>query len=505
LEEKSIKTLIVFESLQVGPVHIKYNSIRAPYTITHKDKRQSSSTLIYTFEENVFSPGDAFGQNLASVILAQLALNYGLFCEKIIFDGLFDVADQRFLIDMMENTSREIYIKKILGDNPFLTDMAKGIMPEKRKAYTAASVIFINTLYSSSVIRRKTLESDPNRHVILSSGGKDSLLTYGIIKEINKDPHPVFINESGRHWFTALNTYRYFQKIEKNTCRVWCNSDRIFSWMNTQMPFIRQDFRNIRADDYPIRLWTVAIFLFGAVPLAIKRHAGRLIIGDEYDSTQKNTFRGIPHYNGYYDQSRYFDNTMSRYFHNKGWNISQFSVIRPLSELLIMKILVKRYPELQQHQISCHAAHQKDGRFYPCGYCEKCRRIVGMMKALDENPEHCGYTEEQISHCLQSLANASIHQIGQDAAHLYYLLMERGLLQKNKMTYKMAKPHYNTVKLRFDDFRSAVNDIPEDLRKPLYSIFLNYAESAVVKRGKDWEPVDILNSELIKTPFPFKD
>ena len=208
---------------------------------------------------------------------------------------------------------------------------------------------------------------------------------------LGKDVHPIFINESGRHWFTALNAYRYLKERDPNTGRVWCNSDRIFNWMLRNMPFIRSGFNTIRADDYPVRLWTVAVFIFGVLPLLKKRGIGRLIIGNEFDTTRKLNFEGITHYDGLYDQSRYFDNALSRYFMKKGWNISQFSVLRSLSELLILKILVKRFPDLQRQQVSCHAAHEKDGRIYPCGNCEKCRRIIGMLKALDENPERCGY------------------------------------------------------------------------------------------------------------------
>ena len=58
------------------------------------------------------------------------------------------------------------------------------------------------------------------------------------------------------------------------------------------------------------------------------------------------------------DQSRWFDNAMTRYFARKEWGVAQFSILRPLSELLILRILVERYPNLQQHQMSCHAAHR---------------------------------------------------------------------------------------------------------------------------------------------------
>ena len=109
---------------------------------------------------------------------------------------------------------------------------------------------------------------DPNHYLVLSSGGKDSLLTYGLLRELRQDPHPVFINESGRHWYTAINAYRYLQQHDAHAARVWCNCDRVFAWMLRQLCFIRPNFANLRADYYPIRLWTVAVFLFGALPLA---------------------------------------------------------------------------------------------------------------------------------------------------------------------------------------------------------------------------------------------
>ncbi|MEZ4934216.1 MAG: hypothetical protein R2788_19095 [Saprospiraceae bacterium] len=55
--------------------------------------------------------------------------------------------------------------------------------------------------------------------------------------------------------------------------------------MLRHLPFIRPDFANVRADDYPCPALTVAVFLFGVLPLMKKRNLGRLVIGDEYDST----------------------------------------------------------------------------------------------------------------------------------------------------------------------------------------------------------------------------
>ena len=360
--------LQVFDRLEVGPVRLEKRRVTAPYRLVWEGKEEAID-LIYRFEEDMFNPSDAASQNLASLMAAQVALNYGLFCKSLVFWGLYDETDQKFLQDAAENTAREIYVKKFLEPNPFLTGNAVNLPVVKKKRYLDAELVFPDQKRSKAPWYLHAMDKD--RVAVLSSGGKDSLLTFGLMHEIGKDVHPVFVNESGRHWFTALNAYRYFNKHIANTSRVWVNSDRVFAWMLRRMPFIRQDFANIRSDEYPIRLWTVAVFLFGVLPVAHKRGISRILIGDEYDTTRRLYYQGIPHYDGLYDQSRFFDNALSRYYLRKGWSMSQFSVLRPLSELLIEKMLVERYPHLQEHQVSCHAAHKREERIHPCGNCEK--------------------------------------------------------------------------------------------------------------------------------------
>ncbi|NIR50359.1 creatininase family protein, partial [candidate division KSB1 bacterium] len=130
-----------------------------------------------------------------------------------------------------------------------------------------------------------------------------------------------------------------------------------------------------------------------------------------------------------YDQSRYFDNALSRYYLGKGWSISQFSIVRPLSEMLIEKTLVERYPKLQEHQMSCHATHKEGERVKPCGKCEKCRRIVGMLLAVDADPKRCGYTEKQIGSCLADLTQKGVHQESAGERQLLLMLHRKGLIE----------------------------------------------------------------------------
>jgi creatinine amidohydrolase/Fe(II)-dependent formamide hydrolase-like protein len=506
-EKNSLGILKVIKRLEVGPTKVEKRRLVTPYTIQSKG-RKDSFDLIYRYGEEVFDPDERSSINLAHMIAAQAAINYGLFCNEILFQGFYDETDQKFIIDMMKNTAREIYVKKFLEPNPFIRGPASKLPAKRSESYLLSRVIFESDALPSGSKKSASKEKarwevEKSRHAVLSSGGKDSLLSFGLLREIGQQAHPIFINESGRHWFTALNAYRYFSKRFVNTAKVWTNCDRLFNWMLKQFPFVRPDYANIRSDEYPIRLWTVAVFLFGALPLLRKRGVGRLIIGDEYDTTSRQSFKGITHYNGLYDQSRYFDNVLTRYFIHKGWRISQFSLIRPLSELLIEKILSQRYPDLQKHQMSCHATHIQNSRVHPCGKCEKCRRIVGMLVALDADPKNCGYSQTQIEDCLKALAEKGVHQESAGAQHLAFLLSEKGFLRKTSPSVKI-KEHPEIMKARFDTERSPIQAVPQEIREPVMHIFLEHAEGSVKRQGRMWVEYDPLNDPALARPYPFE-
>ena len=497
-----MESLLFFKSLRIGKLEVEPKRVKAAYTLTLANGEAESKELIYSYSDAVFQK-DAESVNLASMMVAQVALNYGLFCSEIIFDGLYDDADKRFIVDMMENTSREIYVNRFLMPNEFLVPPYNSLLPEKRKRYTASKVIFENSRYQGLHLNWSHRNVIRNRYIVLSSGGKDSLLSYGLLKELHKEVAPVFINESGRHWFTAVNAYKYLAGEDPNCHRVWCNSDRIFNWILRFMPCIRQDFPSVRADIYPVRLWTVAVFIFGALPIAKKTGAGNIIIGNEYDTTMKESYKGITHYSALYDQSKYFDNALTRYYTKKGWNVFQFSLLRSLSEILIMKVLARRYPELHAQQVSCHSASMRDSRSYPCGKCEKCRRIVSMLSVLDESPEKCGYTGPQISDALLKTGSSGVKQLDSDARQLYFMLLQKQLIPPKASNATFGKEHPEILKMRFDGKRSALNDMPLNLYKQLIPVFLEYTGGAVSRSRKQWVEID-LQGEIERSPaYPF--
>jgi hypothetical protein len=317
---------------------------------------------------------------------------------------------------------------------------------------------------------------------------------------MGKNCHPIFVNESGRHWLTALNAHRYLSETHVGTGRVWTNSDRLFAWFLRHLPFVRQDFAQLRADDYPIRLWTVAVFLFGALPLMRKRGIGRIAIGDEFDTTRKAFHHGIAHYDGLFDQSLYFDAALTRYFAKKGWGVIQFSLVRWLSELLVQKTLAERFSDLLRHQVSCHATHLDEGRVRPCGRCEKCRRIVSMLTVLGQDPRVCGYTESQITTCLKRVAEAGVHQEDAGAQQIAYMLNEMGLLAPERNGLPPPRQRPEILRLRFDRDKSPLNTVPKDLQVPALRIFLSHSQGAVKRENRKWVEFDPLAEATLGSP-----
>ena len=509
-----LEPLLVLDRLEVGPVELTSRGLRAPYRATVNGKTEETE-LAYRYEEDVFDPADPGSVNLAGMIAAQVALNYGLFCRELVFRGPYDEHDRRFLEEMASNTACEIYVNRILQPNPLLTEAAAVPLVE-RESYLQSQLVFpdVDPGPDEEGMKRATPTRERwttfrDRTAVLSSGGKESLLSYGLLKELGYETHSLFVNESGRHWYTALNGYRHLAATDPDrTVRIWTSADRVFNWMLRRLPLVRPDYNRIRADEYPIRLWTVAVFLFGALPVMRRRGLSRLAIGDEFDTTRQVKYRGIAHYDGLYDQSRFFDNTLSLYYRRKGWGVSQFSLLRPMSELLVEKVLVERYPELQRHQVSCHAASVKGERAIPCGRCEKCRRVVAMLTAVGGDPTRCGYTEDQVQPCLDAASAQGLHQEEVAEAQLMWMLAQQGRLSSDQVPTNGKAgpkgPHPETLLLRFDNSHAPVQSLPATLRRPLFGMLLEHADGAVRKSGREWVPFDLINDPSLARPYRFE-
>ncbi|MEN8805848.1 MAG: creatininase family protein, partial [Desulfobacterales bacterium] len=73
----SLSTLEVFVRLIVGRIKLEPLRLTAAYTVV-RNGTENRTDLIYSYEEKVFDPEEPESWNLASLVAAQVALNYGL-------------------------------------------------------------------------------------------------------------------------------------------------------------------------------------------------------------------------------------------------------------------------------------------------------------------------------------------------------------------------------------------------------------------------------------------
>ena len=144
----SLDSFVVLKKLSVKNIQVEPKRVKAEYRVERFSGETDSYELIYSYQEPYFNKKSAEDINLASMMLAQVALNYGLFFETIEFDGLYDKADQKFLSTMLENTSREIVTNKLLIKNEFIKSPYNTLTPEKKERYTKSALGFSNTQFS---------------------------------------------------------------------------------------------------------------------------------------------------------------------------------------------------------------------------------------------------------------------------------------------------------------------------------------------------------------------
>jgi hypothetical protein len=317
---------------------------------------------------------------------------------------------------------------------------------------------------------------------VLSSGGKESLLTYAMLKEVGAEVHPLYVNESGGHWRTALNAYRQFVKNEPNTARVWTNVDRFYTFMLDHMRIIRPDHRKVWSDTYPIRLCIFPVYVFLLLPVFVRRKIGNLLIGSELDDPRSSPlFKGIKHYFGVYDQTQDFDLRMEQWYMKRLPGMRQWSAVRPISGMIVERVLTNRYPELARLQRSCHSCRFEKGKIVPCGQCSKCQGVLLFILANQVDPSIMEYRKEDVIALPERVAKGALRLDEDEREHSIFLSKLPDLVGKERS-------HVETIHLHKPT--SDIELIPARFRSPLLKIMKEYTKGFTKLEGDSWIPVN---------------
>jgi hypothetical protein len=469
--------LLCLSSISLSDPIILQNTATALIVVTESDGTQHQFEIKNKYEYRLSQ------QHLSLLRLAfsMPLLNYGLFSEEFRLIFPLSRADFSLLNDLNTTFSRDIFVNKIAqGSNPY-------ILPE---FFPDTTAITPNDGDPHAVIRPTQIiddaplitDVDPMKSGVLSSGGKDSLLTYGLLKELGSTVYPLYINESGGHWKTALTAYRYHSRTDSHTRRVWTNIDRFYTFMLDHLRFIRPDHRTMWYDTYPLRLCIFPFYIFSLLPLFINEKIGNILLGSEFDDLRYNLrYQGIQHYFGIYDQHQDFDIRMNQWYSQRIPGLYQWSALRNISGLVDENILVRRYPALAKLQRSCHSCHIKNNTVYPCGSCSKCLGILLYLLANDLDPLLMNYQKKDID-CFYANVGASSLKLDKDEKdQSFFLLRQHGSIPIVHCVDHVQKIH-------IDPQTCDLNLFPEKYREKLLDIFEKYTTGYCILQEQQWTP-----------------
>lgn len=477
-----------FRELRVSDPILREDSSTSIYTFVDQKGKRTEIKLHYKFPAPLYAGATERMRNQARIHHGIASMNYGLFCGRIAYEYPLTEADVAYLAQMERVTAQEQYLNRFARDEPHPLILPQyHVTPE---AFEPEAVRRVAELAPSATAEEPAAEvgPDPKGYAVLSSGGKESLLTYGLLRELEEDVTPVYVNESGRHWHTALMAHRYHARTDKRTRRIWSSVDRLYVAANRILPCVRPDFQRVAADVYPIQLFTFNSYQMAVAGLSLHQGIGTMLMGNEFDEGPWPEVKGVRHWHAIYDQSQEFDLVLNDYFAKKRWPLRQTSLLRSLSSLVIQDLLASRYPDLLKVQTSCHATHLHDGKVVPCGRCSKCLGVLLFLLAGGHDPKKLRYKAEDVKKLGARVAATRIKVDQAEAEHAMWLAQKRGWRFEGSANGFEPREHAEVRCVRFHPEMSRRDAMPPALAARVYRIFATSTTGVMEKRGAQWAP-----------------
>lgn len=483
--------LKAFRELRVSDPALRKDGSTSTYTFVDLRGKRTDLTLHYKFPAKLYADATPTMRNHARLHHAIPSMNYGLFCERIVYAFPLEPADLAYLAQMEDVTAREQYMTRFVREAPHpLIEPRYHVPPDEFEPEAVRDVAEL--LAPVEEVAGDAPPTDPERYAVLSSGGKESLLTYGILRELGRDVSPVYVNESGRHWHTALLAHRHHERVEPRTRRVWTSVDRLYVGANRILPCVRRGFQRMEADVYPVQLFTFNSYQMAVAGLAMSEGIGTMLMGNEFDEGPWPTLKGVTWWHAIYDQSQEFDLVLNAFFARKGWPLRQTSLLRPLSSLVIEDLLASRYPDLLATQTSCHATHIGTVRGkrvpVPCGRCSKCLGVLLFLLAGGHDPRKLRYAAADVRALGARLASTQLKVDEPEAEHAMWLAQRRGWRFEGSLNGFAPREHPEVQAVRFHPEMSRRDAMPEELADGVYRIFQTRTRGVLEKRGRSWRP-----------------
>lgn len=223
--------------------------------------------------------------------------------------------------------------------------------------------------------------------------GKESLLGFGLCQELGLNPIPVTVFEPdadvvyrNQHIKTFGNKHKH-KLIKQFEQEFKIKIYSIDSELNDIMDYTLWDLD-------PTDLgWSTQLtqYLFLLLPFNHFFRQKYTIYGNEYSCDafyySQDGFKCHPVYDQSVEWMNHINAILQTITHGA---VKATSLVQPLHEFAVAKILYQRYPQLAKYQTSCHGNNEGAKKNRWCGACCKCANCFVFMKALGFDPESVG-------------------------------------------------------------------------------------------------------------------
>ena len=266
----------------------------------------------------------------------------------------------------------------VINDLPRFSEVAsintKKLVSQFQKAKKA------NNLFAKKGFGQKIIGKKPtlaNQAIMSLSFGKDSLLSYGIAKEIGLNCHIAAIDELDQiECKIKRKIAADFSKKEKKSIDfLQDNIDEIFSH-----PKINKNINELENTN------GMLTFLLDLVPLAFYHQAKYIIFGNEknFDDSFINKY-GAKAYPSFDQTSGYTKRLNQNLKSLTNGQVSVVSLVEPIYNIAEMHILYHRYPKLLKYLMSCSPKKGLKERW--CYHCPMCAKAYLYSVAVGGDPK----------------------------------------------------------------------------------------------------------------------
>jgi hypothetical protein len=325
---------------------------------------------------------------------------------------------------------------KILNKNLIFEEFKKSLPSTalmKSKKTSELLEKFKKTKFSFLEKEGLILDSNPikikNKAALAFSFGKDSLLTFAICKELGLETIPIYVEE-------PLTQFENYHKkiLAKNFIKEF--GQKII-FLKNELGSLRESGKNGWFG------WELQLTQLGLVslPLIFYNKAKYFFFSNEQSCNDKFLDKEGFWCNPVYEQSIEGIMNFREMIKNLGVNnLFIGSLVEPLHEIAIIRILHHRYPEIGKYQMSCGEIEVEKMENRWCQNCSKCARNYIFLLANGINPKKVGFNVDMLD--LKYKSKFSIFNERNDKNYGY----DKSLLGRDEQLFAFLLAFKNGVK-----------------------------------------------------------